>query len=283
MLRYFQYGPRNYRVDPDIPTQRFNWEFYVIFSGHIFPTPLPQRVPNAAAINFWVFPPNLQYYWHSQDPIIERVVFHFAHVPQLLKTAVDEEGPIARTLSRDQIARVWKLSAEIAQYYKKATPLSLLGYEKAVLELSMLALQGKAFPPQQTLSDLGKARVARAAAWYREHMADRPSLDDVAAATYLSGSHLRKQFHRETGASPSHTFLVLRMEKAAEILSSTSLTLEQTSRVCGFSSAVAFCRAFKKYYKTTAHVWRRTIGIRDAGKKAKPNSNSFQETKKTKK
>ncbi len=53
--------------------------------------------------------------------------------------------------------------------------------------------------------------------------------------------------------------------RRAEILSSTTLTLEEIGQICGFSSAAAFCKVFKKFYHTTAHVWRQRIGKDDSG------------------
>lgn len=267
MLRYFNYGPRNFRQLPDVPTKRFNWEFYIVFNGRLLPEPLARKVPRAATKNFWILPPGVHYCWEYHEPIVDRASFQFSYVSKLLQDTVAASGFLALTLASDQLAKVRSLAEEVDVYYRKPTALAGLVFERAMLDLSLLALRDQQYIVQQNLSNLAGERVERAIAWYREHMAECPSLKEVADGTHISASHLRRHFYVETGNSPSQTFLALRMRKASEVLTSTSLTLEEVAPLCGFSSAADFCRVFKKYYKTTPHVWRRKASLYETGKK----------------
>jgi AraC family transcriptional regulator len=137
--------------------------------------------------------------------------------------------------------------------------LSELYFESALLRLSILALRGLEFAPVSALENVPRERVEKAVAWFKDHLQNSPSLSDVADNVHISVTQLRRHFYEKLGRSPKAIFNKLRMQKATQLLISTSLTLDQIGEQCGFQSATDFCRAFKKTFNVTANHWRHDV------------------------
>lgn len=70
---------------------------------------------------------------------------------------------------------------------------------------------------------------------------------DVAQELGLSASHFRYLFRQQT-SKPFHQYVLsYRLNRAKEMLRTTSLTIQQVAHACGFTSQAHFCRAFAKH------------------------------------
>ena len=63
----------------------------------------------------------------------------------------------------------------------------------------------------------------------------------------VSYSHFRRLFEQFFMVPPGHFLLLARLEKAASLLSGTSLSIRQIAHECGFEDEFYFSRIFKKY------------------------------------
>lgn len=70
-------------------------------------------------------------------------------------------------------------------------------------------------------------------------------IDDIADELYLSKSYLQKIYKSYFGKSIIEEMIIFRIEKAKELLRTTSLTVTDISRKCGYSSYNYFVRQFK--------------------------------------
>lgn len=84
----------------------------------------------------------------------------------------------------------------------------------------------------------------------------RLTLTDLARSAKLSRSRMSDLFKAETGLSPGKYLKTLRMQKAAELLETTSLTVEQIRAKVGMRDKSHFIRAFKKTYGKTPSKYR---------------------------
>jgi len=74
------------------------------------------------------------------------------------------------------------------------------------------------------------------------------SIEEMASACNMSQSHFRKIFLEIMNESPKNYFDRLQMEKAAEMILSTDLSLSEIAFKIGIEEASTFYRKFTKYY-----------------------------------
>lgn len=101
--------------------------------------------------------------------------------------------------------------------------------------------------------------IDRAEAYMKENFSRQISLAETAEYLGVSQSHLSREFLRYTGRQPVHYLNRLRLEAAAEMLNSTSKTLEEIGRCCGFSDGNYFGKVFKKYMKLSPGQFRKQV------------------------
>lgn len=86
------------------------------------------------------------------------------------------------------------------------------------------------------------------AVWYIEgHLERGVTVSDVADFVGLCRSQLFRVFRSAAGVSPQEWILTLRLNRAAQFLVDSSLTLEEIARSCGFSCAAQLGQAFRKH------------------------------------
>ncbi len=82
--------------------------------------------------------------------------------------------------------------------------------------------------------------------YVEEHYGERISLDQVAAAAFLSRSYASVLFKKETGEKFSDYLQRIRIEKACTLLKDTSLSIQETADRTGFFDTAHFSRVFKE-------------------------------------
>lgn len=259
MLRYLAYGMRDLEKDPIPPMKRLNWEFYAILKGSCAPFIPGQASPEFQEHTLWVLPPHKLYGWQGNGQPFERIAFHFSTIPAELKDCVDSNDFFFAPLSRDQIDQIRRIATNIEPHWASPTPLSHLACEHLLLELTMIALHDIKWSPRTPLNKIDEERVERALTWYDIHMKRNPTVEEVAAAVHISSVHLRRLFKKVKNCTPHAAFRKLQIKRATDLLSTTSDTLEQVSRQCGFQSQSDFSRTFKNEMNTTANQWRTNI------------------------
>ncbi len=78
---------------------------------------------------------------------------------------------------------------------------------------------------------------------------DRPvSVSELADAVGLSESHLHRLFLRETGKTPHRFLVAARLERAREMLRTTTFSVKEVCARSGFADVPNFTRLFKRAY-----------------------------------
>lgn len=75
---------------------------------------------------------------------------------------------------------------------------------------------------------------------------DERDTNDYAAMCHLSSSRFLHLFKQYTGMSPHHYKISIRLEKAKDMLSSTTLSIAEISWIVGFTDPLYFSRIFKQ-------------------------------------
>ena len=89
-------------------------------------------------------------------------------------------------------------------------------------------------------------RIQQAVQWMKVNYRMPIQLADIAASVHLSPSHFRALFKEATGKSPMEMLLVLRMERAKELLLHSELSVGQIAEEVGYADLHYFSRLFKK-------------------------------------
>ena len=110
--------------------------------------------------------------------------------------------------------------------------------------------------PQQSLPAARLARadpaLGRAIALMEDGIEHPPAIADIARRLGLSQRRLEMLFSERLGTSPGRFFLDLRLDEARRMVADTRLPLQEIALRTGFSSQMAFSRAFRARFGGTA-------------------------------
>jgi len=103
---------------------------------------------------------------------------------------------------------------------------------------------------------LSKWRLKLVASYVAEHLGDKLTLADMAAAARLSRMHFAALFLRATGLRPHDYLLRQRVAVARELLQSTERSIVEIALGVGFQTQAHFTTVFKRVTGSTPARWR---------------------------
>ena len=89
------------------------------------------------------------------------------------------------------------------------------------------------------------------------------SLGELARHAHLSHEQLRAVCCQERGEPPVRYLTMLRMRRAATLLTATSDTVDRVARQVGYTNPYAFSTAFKRHFGSPPRVCRVVPGLED--------------------
>jgi transcriptional regulator GlxA family with amidase domain len=100
-------------------------------------------------------------------------------------------------------------------------------------------------------------QVQRAKQFIEANLANKVRVMDLARITRLSGSYFAKAFRADVGKSPYAYILHERIERAQEVMLTTSESLASIAVACGFADQSHFTRLFHRLVGMSPAGWRR--------------------------
>ncbi|WP_342316577.1 helix-turn-helix transcriptional regulator [Lysobacter sp. FW306-1B-D06B] len=161
------------------------------------------------------------------------------------------------------IARAWYRAARHTEATAGAT-----GYQARVrsLLLALEAMQGddRSRIPQCPGASLARKRQVfermQRARLFMEGNCDRIiRVSELAERTQFSMWYFSKVFHRLYGESPQAACANLRLRHAANLLSTTPMTIGEVAIASGFDNNCSFARSFRAHFGMTASDYRNSI------------------------
>ncbi len=76
----------------------------------------------------------------------------------------------------------------------------------------------------------------------------------------LSRPVFSKRFTAEVGCSPGAYIKQIRLQRAADLLQHSHISIADAAEHAGYASIPSFCQAFKAHFGSTPHAWRRSAG-----------------------
>ena len=108
--------------------------------------------------------------------------------------------------------------------------------------------------------DAGSRPIRLAREYVLAHYSEPITLEQVCGQIGFSASYFSSLFRKETGENFLHYLTRIRMERARELLSGTSLPVSQISRQIGYNDPNYFIRIFKKETTLSPGQYRRLYG-----------------------
>ncbi|MFT3708855.1 MAG: helix-turn-helix domain-containing protein [Archangium sp.] len=90
-----------------------------------------------------------------------------------------------------------------------------------------------------------------AEAWVRQHVAEAPSVVELAKAMKLSERSLARHLHASVGLSPVAFMQRVRLEVATHLLETTSLAVEEVSERVGYAESATLRKLFRSVLHTS--------------------------------
>jgi AraC-like DNA-binding protein len=110
----------------------------------------------------------------------------------------------------------------------------------------------------------------------------------LAALANISPSHFFALFKRHTGCAPIDYFIRLRMRRASDLLSTTSLSVKEVAAVLGYDDQFYFSRVFKSVNRVAPSEYRallaepgrteRNVAVTPFGRPSQPPGTELSES-----
>jgi AraC family transcriptional regulator len=257
MLRYLASGVRNFGSMPIGAHSRINWEFYTVVKGRCgVLLESGEKLPLRSSW-LWVFPPHHVHGWHGETRSCSVVVIHAGSVPRQLSEAIPAAGILERSLSDAETRQIQELGLALEPDFHRPNSLSELRYDRALIDLTMIALGGAPAVGIATIDRRMAEKVDAAIAWFRRHLREQPGMEEVAGAVHVSPSHLRRLFVAVRNKSPRAVLADEQIEFAMRLLAGSDLKIESVAAEAGFASARDFSRVFSAHQGCSPSDWRR--------------------------
>jgi two-component system response regulator YesN len=103
--------------------------------------------------------------------------------------------------------------------------------------------------------------IEKADRYIKEHYNEDISLDDIARHVNLSSYYFSRFYKNSTGTSFSDRMVLVRMEKAKELLRREDLSIKDVSYMVGYTDPNYFSKIFKKFTGYNASEYKRRYGL----------------------
>ncbi len=188
-------------------------------------------------------------YWigfngHFMDNLVEQKFF-------------SKENPVFKVNIHENIVNLYNEAIAIASAQESGFQQMLAGIVGRLLSLAYFYDRNSQFKESDTANKIGQAKVMI----YDNHMIISP--EEIASRLCLSYSSFRKTFKEYTGFSPARFINEVRMSKAKELLTNTSLSIKEVAYHVGYNNHDYFFTAFRHMTGQTPAEYRKmTQGVK---------------------
>lgn len=187
----------------------------------------------------------------NQPPIMDWITFDGPQVPALLETlGISPQQPYLRNAITAELLHT--LQAILQPPFQGLA--RHLEMQALLTRLFSQLLHGHRLPEQENDST---DPVTQSIQFMNMHFMEGISVQDVSDYVSLHRGYLSKIFTVKMGMPPMRYLEKLRMEKAAELLRSTSNPIHDIAYQLGFPDQYTFTHAFSRYFAIPPGKWRK--------------------------
>lgn len=115
-------------------------------------------------------------------------------------------------------------------------------------------------------------RIRQAVSLLRADLKQELSIGELAAQVGLARSRFFELFKKEESQAPKQYFMALKLERAAQLLASTTLPIKRVMEETGFRHKSAFARRFKRAYGVSPSQFREDHRTEAGKQRVEPES-----------
>lgn len=134
--------------------------------------------------------------------------------------------------------------------------------------------------PQPECIGPGYQHLTEAAEIMAANIEEPLPLAELAAVIHVSLRQLERLFHRYFSMNPAQYYMNLRLRRAQELLTHSSMPVMQVTVACGFQSASHFCKAYRSLFGHSPSEERRNPATalegRSSGTRRRASARSFE-------
>lgn len=134
--------------------------------------------------------------------------------------------------------------------------------------------------PQPECIGPGYQHLTEAAEIMAANIEEPLPLAELAAVIHVSLRQLERLFHRYFSMNPAQYYMNLRLRRAQELLTHSSMPVMQVTVACGFQSASHFCKAYRSLFGHSPSEERRnqvtTPEARSSGTRRRASARRFE-------
>ena len=152
------------------------------------------------------------------------------------------EKPIFHLGYNEEIVRLYARAMEVTQREEACFQQVLAGIVTYLLGLTYSIAKNRQFNKNQPLVD----RINQARLRMYEEMETPVTVQEIVSDLNMSYSSFRKLFKEYTGVSPAHYFQDIRLQRAKDLLTTTSLPIKDIAYRLNFETPEYFSAQFKR-------------------------------------
>lgn len=134
-----------------------------------------------------------------------------------------------------------------------SSPINQIGYLYLFFDELIRNSATRRTLPSGNLKD---AYVKEAIGFIEKNYSYAITVEDIAAFCNLNRNYLGKLFKESTNQTLQHFLMYYRMNRAAELLKFTDMTINEVGKACGYQNQLHFSRAFKNIFGISPNHWR---------------------------
>ena len=120
-----------------------------------------------------------------------------------------------------------------------------------------LLIQSSANHKEITVGKLKDFYIREAVSFIEQNYSNPITVEDIAASCNLNRSYLGKIFRDSLNQTPQQFLIYYRMNRAAELLKFSEMSINEISRMVGYPNQLHFSRAFRNVFGISPSSWRK--------------------------
>ena len=212
-----------------------------------------KAIPVESGMMFLLFPGE----WHSYHPDPQTgwkeywIGFNGHFVDNLIaENFFSKDCPVFKVNIHEDIVNLYNSAISAAVAQESGFQQVLAGIVSRLLSLAYFYDRNSQFQQSDTANKIGQAKVMI----YDNFMSISP--EEIASKLCLSYSSFRKTFKEYTGFSPARFINEVRMSKAKEMLTNTSMSIKEVAYHVGYNNHDYFFTAFRHMTGQTPAEYR---------------------------
>lgn len=243
-----------------VEVHRAQWAFSHVVRGTVV-TSCGGQSFNAPEGSVMIHPPHLPYQESAIGPGQHHwIVFDAFAAPNLELFRLHPIAPVVALI--DQAKFTQKSEELMAVWHHNTSPfrgLQALCLGGELLQMLLTSWQQSGALPRPQSMMTSHDRFIDLIGFLSENLQRKLSRDDLAHRTHLHPNYLDRAFRDTYGVTPMNMLRDMRLRRARHLLESTSLSLQEIGRQCGFEDVPYFTRAFRARYQAAPGQFRESV------------------------